>query len=238
MYKVNGTRMQWPADAFQHDSPSCQLGEIWRTTQVARFMWPTRSPPGSCRPHVGPTLAPRTLLSGEPHLMTSNAWVPARIDIIQCHLHISCQAPIQESRLWLLLAVNNFFDAFGDLHENTVSVLFRKKIFHMVVWNFRIANTLPSQRIRIILMRMKAIWESIWNDPWWAGWCIWLVWRDLTKWTPQDWFKLDLAICHCNYFRRNLRSALTNMLSRLHPLIFLLIHSSVCDSSVIGSYQE
>ena len=34
-------------------------------TQIAKFMWPTRGPPGSCRPQIGPMLAPWTLLSGE-----------------------------------------------------------------------------------------------------------------------------------------------------------------------------
>ena len=34
-------------------------------TQIARFAWPTWGPPGSCRPQVGPMLAPWTLLSGE-----------------------------------------------------------------------------------------------------------------------------------------------------------------------------
>ena len=33
-------------------------------SQMARFMGPTWGPPGSCRPQVGPMLAPRTLLSG------------------------------------------------------------------------------------------------------------------------------------------------------------------------------
>ena len=32
--------------------------------QIAKFMGPTWGPPGSCRPHVGPMLAPWTLLSG------------------------------------------------------------------------------------------------------------------------------------------------------------------------------
>ena len=35
------------------------------TTQIARFMGPTWGPPGSCRPQVGPMLAPQTLLSGQ-----------------------------------------------------------------------------------------------------------------------------------------------------------------------------
>ena len=34
-------------------------------TQIARFMGPTWGPPGPCRSQMGPTLAPRTLLSGE-----------------------------------------------------------------------------------------------------------------------------------------------------------------------------
>ena len=35
--------------------------------QIARFMGPTWGPHGSCRPHMGPMLAPWTLLSGVPH---------------------------------------------------------------------------------------------------------------------------------------------------------------------------
>ena len=34
-------------------------------TQIARFMGPTWGPPGSCRPQMGPMLAPWTLLSGQ-----------------------------------------------------------------------------------------------------------------------------------------------------------------------------
>ena len=34
-------------------------------TQIARFMWPTWGPPGSCRSQLGPMSAPRTLLSGK-----------------------------------------------------------------------------------------------------------------------------------------------------------------------------
>ena len=33
-------------------------------TQITRFMRPTWGPPGSCRPQMGPMLAPWTLLSG------------------------------------------------------------------------------------------------------------------------------------------------------------------------------
>ena len=34
--------------------------------QIAKFMGPTWGPPGSCRPQMGPMLAPWTLLSGSP----------------------------------------------------------------------------------------------------------------------------------------------------------------------------
>ena len=39
---------------------NCMISKV---TQIARFTWPTWDPPGSCRPQVGPTLAPWTLLS-------------------------------------------------------------------------------------------------------------------------------------------------------------------------------
>ena len=35
-----------------------------KATQIAKFMGPTWSPPGSCRPQMGPMLTPWTLLSG------------------------------------------------------------------------------------------------------------------------------------------------------------------------------
>ena len=43
---------------------------MWQVTkriaQIARFMWPTYGPPGSCRPQVSHMLATWTLLSGSP----------------------------------------------------------------------------------------------------------------------------------------------------------------------------
>ena len=43
---------------------SIQICSWSRTSQIAKFMGPTWGPPGSCRPQMGPMLAPRTLLSG------------------------------------------------------------------------------------------------------------------------------------------------------------------------------
>ena len=41
-------------------------------TQIAKFMGPTWVPPGSCRPQMGPMLAPWTLLSGYVSVATSD----------------------------------------------------------------------------------------------------------------------------------------------------------------------
>ena len=35
---------------------------LYLRTQITKFMGPTWGPPGSCRPHVGPTLAPGTFI--------------------------------------------------------------------------------------------------------------------------------------------------------------------------------
>ena len=43
------------------------------TTPITRFMGPTWGPPGSCRPQMGPMLAPWSLLSGYIMLHISNA---------------------------------------------------------------------------------------------------------------------------------------------------------------------
>ena len=41
-----------------------RLASLKLGPQIAKFMGPTWGPPGSCRPQMGPMLAPRTLLSG------------------------------------------------------------------------------------------------------------------------------------------------------------------------------
>ena len=50
-------------------------------------MWPTWGPPGSCRPQVGPMLAPRTLLSGMP---LEHLWIWSLVGIISVLYAISC----------------------------------------------------------------------------------------------------------------------------------------------------
>ena len=52
--------------------------------QIARFMGPTWGPPGSCRPQMGPMLAPWTLLSGVQHKRVHILW-----DVVYAlHCHV------------------------------------------------------------------------------------------------------------------------------------------------------
>ena len=46
-------------------SPGASSVKNQRDTQIAKFMGPTWGPPGSCRPQMGPMLAPWTLPSGD-----------------------------------------------------------------------------------------------------------------------------------------------------------------------------
>ena len=60
---------------------SCHTTPSWEyrcITQKARFTWPPWSPPGSCRPQVGPVLAPWTLLSGK------------FVSDVQTYSHVQC----------------------------------------------------------------------------------------------------------------------------------------------------
>ena len=52
-------------------------------SQIARFMWTAWGPPGSCRPHVGPILAPWTLLSEFP--CSWFTWYPTLLDGVNRH---------------------------------------------------------------------------------------------------------------------------------------------------------
>ena len=41
------------------------ITRVRMVTQISRFMGPTWGPPGSCRPQMGPMVAPWTLISGQ-----------------------------------------------------------------------------------------------------------------------------------------------------------------------------
>ena len=51
----NGITLYWPISLWK-----MLLSQI--TSQIAKLMWPTWGQPGSCRPQMGPMLAPWTLL--------------------------------------------------------------------------------------------------------------------------------------------------------------------------------
>ena len=67
---------------------------FWEMSQIAKFMRPTWGPPGSCRPQMGPMLAPWTLLSGvlycnsplDPTVppFRKYRWLSARLQYLQC----------------------------------------------------------------------------------------------------------------------------------------------------------
>ena len=85
-----------------------QLAEIlrWLSTQIAKFMGPTWGPPRSCRPKMGPMLAPWTLLSGHltgclPHFVPNVLYgtaVPNSLTVP------SRWYPFVEEKRWLSLA--------------------------------------------------------------------------------------------------------------------------------------
>ena len=52
-------------EAGYHVAINTNLTFKEKATQIAKFMGPTWGPPGSCRPQMGPMLAPWTLLSGQ-----------------------------------------------------------------------------------------------------------------------------------------------------------------------------
>ena len=68
-----------------HAITSSYRTDQWVITQISKFMGPIWSPPGSCRPLMGPMLAPWTLLSGYrirkhrsatcPHMPLLPTWV-------------------------------------------------------------------------------------------------------------------------------------------------------------------
>ena len=58
------------------------------TTQIAKFMGPTWGPPGSCRPQMGPVLAPWTLLSGNALIWCQSTRRPRHVCLIAAYHHL------------------------------------------------------------------------------------------------------------------------------------------------------
>ena len=92
-----------------HQMWCCDLGSL---TQIANFMGPTWGPPGSCRPQMGPMLAPWTLLSEHCYvwesynicymlflnIMNETAFLKI-IDTIYYSCHIKRNAVFQKGRV-------------------------------------------------------------------------------------------------------------------------------------------
>ena len=56
--------MDWKSRVSRYSPILLNGYGFWYISQIAKFMGPTWGPPGSCRPQMGPMLAPLTLLSG------------------------------------------------------------------------------------------------------------------------------------------------------------------------------
>ena len=64
-------------DFFNH------LRQAYIYSPIARFMGPTRGPPASCQPRMGPMLGPWTLLSGLLLLIASVLWFDAPSVVVE-----------------------------------------------------------------------------------------------------------------------------------------------------------
>ena len=75
-------------------SSHCQLfHENHDMSQIAKLMGPTWGPPGSCRPQMGPMLAPWTLLSGVlPHFISHSRLVYAILALYQFSEHTTTES--------------------------------------------------------------------------------------------------------------------------------------------------
>ena len=65
----------------------------WGWSQIAKFMGPIWGPPGSCRPQMGPMMAPWTLLSGMPtnRFLSSAMWRASQF--VTLHVYYPVQEP-------------------------------------------------------------------------------------------------------------------------------------------------
>ena len=68
--------------------------------QIARFMGPTWDPPGSCRPQMGPMLAPWTVLSGSACVISPST------KLQQTHWSTNC---VHNFRDVQQICINNFY---------------------------------------------------------------------------------------------------------------------------------
>ena len=84
--EIHKVMIQWRTNSRENTNignHQCHDLRWTRTAQIAKVMGPKWGPPGSCRPQMGPMLAPWTLLSGciyvvrnllHPHKFTNQWW--------------------------------------------------------------------------------------------------------------------------------------------------------------------
>ena len=79
-------------------------------SQIPRFMGQTWGPPGSCRPQMGPMMAPWILLSGMVHIPGHPQPGVRREKVRRCHstLQNRCQINVFSNTLWTTLHWNLF----------------------------------------------------------------------------------------------------------------------------------
>ena len=105
-YKTTMAPRDWP---FVRGVRQWPVNSPYKGTQIARFMWPIWDPPGPCRPHIRPTLAPRTLLSANGKCILSHN------DFMGFHGHM----------FWLAQLIAYIFHPWCLTAETSTSSLYR-----------------------------------------------------------------------------------------------------------------
>ena len=86
-------------------------------TQITKFMGPTWGPPGSCRPQMGPMLAPWTLLSGEvycPACRTTLVATRFRVAVICPIIQVPHCIRVFFYFVWFVF-INHIFQFYNEL---------------------------------------------------------------------------------------------------------------------------
>ena len=139
-------------------------------TQIAQFMGPTWGPSGSCRPQVGPMLAPWTLLSGyfikySNRLMAFNkavqfAWDSLAVPVMWCFVtlfirpfekrDVLCRGNVRPSvRLSVRPSVRPRFPDFSST------------CFEISIWNLAYAFSRWHDMSSLICITIGSIWPSL-----------------------------------------------------------------------------
>ena len=135
--------------------PQCVTSD----SQITKFMGPTWGPPGSCRPQMGPMLAPWTLLSGIPTVkeatyhcgqhstsaITKHDWLAAWMSVIhQSALRtIVCATPSQGGMIHtpVLLQTHWYNICIMAPHVfNQCSFQVGQTFRNICVWNLHVRN--------------------------------------------------------------------------------------------------